>query len=97
MRKERGRGIVKVSDLFEKYTNILVAPERTVLNTFCEIVKDLFGVPISKEQCSYTSSTHTLVVRVAGPLKSEILLRKGEILTHLKGRLGEKNAPKEIL
>lgn len=97
MSKKRGEGIIKISALFEKYTKNLIAPESTVIVAFQEVVSDLFGFQIKKEQCTYTSGSKTLVLVVSGPLKSEILLKKKEILTHLKGRLGERNAPKEIL
>jgi hypothetical protein len=94
----KGRGeTIKISDLFAVYKNKLIAPEKTVLVTFQEIVEDMLKMQIPIEKCSYTPSTKTLTVAVSGPFKTEILLRKKEILTHLQGRLGVKNAPKEIL
>ncbi len=96
MRKGRGQ-ITKLSDLFEKYTKTLKAPQGIVVTCFIEVVEDLVGLPILKKDVTYTVYTKTLAVRVQGPLKSEILLRKKEIIAHMKGRLGEGNAPVEIL
>lgn len=93
----RGEGIKKLSSLFDKYKNVLVAPQGTVISAFQEVISDIFNYDIPKENITYATHSKTLSVRVAGPLKSEIMLRKKEILTHLKGRLGEKGAPNEIL
>lgn len=93
----RGNGITKISDLFETYKKRLRAPQKTVIDTFVEVVSDVLEFTITRESVSYTPSTKTLVLRVAGPLKTEILLRKGELLTHMKGRLGAQSAPEEII
>ncbi len=95
MRQGRGQ-ITKLSDLFEKYTKTLKAPQGIVVNCFVEVVEELIGIPVAKKEVSYTVYTKTLTVRAQGPLKSEIILRKNEILAHMKGRLGEGSAPVEI-
>ncbi len=96
MRKGRGE-ITKISALFEKYKNTLQAPEKTVVDCFTEVVEDVIGLRVPHKAVKYTVYSQTLSVSVSGPLKSEIKLRKSEILTHMKGRIGEKNAPKEII
>jgi hypothetical protein len=96
MRKGRGE-IIKINTLFEKYKNVLRAPQSTVVDAFCEVVEELIGVPITSKNITYTVSSRTLSVRVSGPIRSEIRLHEGEILNHLKGRLGERNAPLRIL
>lgn len=96
MRKGRGE-ITKLSSLFEKYKKLLKAPQGVVIESFIEVVDDVIGIKVAKEQISYTVHSRTLSVRVSGPLKSEIKLRKKEILTHMKGRLGDQSAPLEIL
>ncbi len=96
MRKGRGE-IIKLGTLFEKYKKILKAPQGVVTDCFREVVQELIGLQISKEKLTYSVHTKTLSVRVAGPLKSEIQLRKKEILNHMKGRLGADSAPKDIL
>lgn len=96
MRKGRGE-ITKLSTLFEKYKNILKAPQGVVIDSFREIISELISLDIPKDKISYSVHNRILSVRVAGPLKSEIQLRKKEIITHLKGRLGEHSAPTDIL
>ncbi len=93
-----GRGeITKISKLFSVYATRFKAPQGTVTKVFCEVIYDLFNFTLKEGACTYTVATKTLHINVGGPLKSEILLRKGEILTHLKGRLGEKSTPTDIL
>lgn len=96
MRKERG-GIQKVGDLFDKYRQNLIAPEASVISAFVEVVDDLFGIRVPIERVRYKTSTKTISLTGRGPLKSEIQLHKKEILLHLKGRLGGKNAPSNIM
>lgn len=96
MRKARGE-IKKVADLFEKYRRTLVAPERTVVIAFVEVVEDLVGIAVPPEVVRYSPATRTLSVNGAGPLRAEIRMRRDEILAHMKGRLGERNAPTTIL
>lgn len=93
----RGDDVKKASDLFEKYRKTLKAPERSVVNTFCEVVEDLIAIPLRPEQVSYTPATKVIALTAGGPLRSEIKLHKEEILAHLKGRLGTHNAPREII
>jgi hypothetical protein len=96
MRKGSGE-IKKLSDLFEKYKNTLKAPQGVVIDCLREVVEDTIGLPIAKQSVRYSVHTKTLSVSVSGPLKSEIKLRKREILTHMKGRLGDQGVPVEIL
>lgn len=96
MRKGRGE-IVKLSALFEKYRKTLSAPQGIIIDCFIDVISELMTIDISKDRISYSVHNKTLSVRVSGPLKSEIKLRKKEIINHMKGRLGEKSAPSEIL
>jgi hypothetical protein len=92
----RGEGIKKLSSLFDRYKHALIAPERSVITCFCEVVEDLYGWQLKTDIVSYQPNTKTLQVRASGVFKTEIQLHKEEILTHMKGRLGVKNTPKEI-
>jgi hypothetical protein len=96
MRKGRGE-ITKLSSLFEKYTKLLKAPQGVVVDAFREVVQDVLNLDIPKEKITYTVRSRTLSVAVFGPRKSEIQLHKREIISHLKGRLGEQSAPLEII
>lgn len=95
--KKKERKLVAIHDLFAKYRNNLEAPEQTVKDAFCDVVDDLFSIRIPSERVSYNVASKTLSLAVSGALKTEIKVRQDEILTHLKGRLGAKSAPKTIL
>lgn len=97
MKKERGE-IRRVSDLFEKYRKTLIAPERTIVSAFVEVVEDVLGFTIDAKRIKYAPHTRTLSLStLPAAQKSEIQLRKEELLAHMKGRLGEKNAPQTII
>ncbi len=95
--KTRGQGIKKLSSLFDKYKNTLIAPERSVINSFFEVIDDLYGWNIPRNYVIYNTKTKIISIKTSGTLMSEIKLHKKEILNHLKGRLGEKSAPKDII
>lgn len=87
----------KLSALFDKYKERFVAPEASVIDAFVEVVKDLLGFDLDKKKIRYTPSSKTLSVVGNGALRSELKMHEREILTHLTGRLGKKNAPLKIL
>lgn len=93
----RHEGIKKIDSLFDKYKKVLKAPQGVVVDSFVEVVNDLVGIEIPKERVKYTTHNKTLSLAVSGPLKTEILLHKEEILVHMKGRLGSGSVPKMIL
>lgn len=93
----RGEGIKPLGSLFEKYKKQLIAPQGSVKQCFVEVVRDLYGFQVTAQQLEYSVYKKTLTLRVSGPLRSELLLRKEEILTHMKGRLGERSAPTTLL
>jgi hypothetical protein len=93
----RGKGIKRVSDLFTAYQTRFRAPEKSVLSVFIDVVSEVVGITIRLSECSYTPVSQLLTLTTRGPQKTEILLRKKEILTHMKGRLGEKSAPRDIV
>lgn len=93
----RGEGIKHITNLFETYRKRLVAPKRSVIDAFVEVVADLYGFTVVPEEVSYTPASRTLSLRTGGPLKTEILLRKDEVIAHLMGRLGQKSAPTDII
>ena len=52
MRKGRGE-IKRVSDLFEKYRKTLIAPQKTVIGAFVEVVDDVLGIKLKPESVRY--------------------------------------------
>lgn len=93
----RGEGIKPINTLFEKYKNRLVAPQGSVKRAFCEVVYDLYGYTVKEDQLTYSVHTRILTLKIHSALKTELLLKKKEVMTHLKGRLGEKSAPTALL
>lgn len=93
----RGGELKKVSDLFAKYKNTLRAPQESVESACREVVEDLYAVKLKPEAVSYTPGTRVLHLRTHATIRQELLMHKQEILNHLKGRLGEKSAPKDVI
>jgi hypothetical protein len=93
----RGEGIKRLGDLFAKYQQTLRAPEASVCAVAAEVVHDVIGITVAATQFSYTPSSKLLTLKTKGPVKTEILLMKEEILVHLRGRLGPSNAPRDII
>ena len=93
----RGEGIKKLSDLFAKYKVTLKAPQASVVEAFIEVVEDVTSIKLSTEQVEYRTHNRLVVLKCPGTIRSEIMLVKNEVLLHLKGRLGEKSAPSDIV
>lgn len=90
-------GPKSLSTLFEKYKKTLRAPEATVVNTFIEVVDEVLEITLQPTQLQFSPHNKQLIIKVGGPLKSEIMLHKKELLAHMTGRLGTSSAPKEII
>ena len=90
-------GHVKIGNLFEVYKKRLRAPEGSVVSSCIEVVHDVLGISLTKNDISYTPHSRTLTFRARGPLKAELLMHREDILGHLRGRLGVEHAPHTIL
>jgi hypothetical protein len=97
MRRVAKEAPTKISDLFEVYKKRLKAPEKSVIHEVCEVLQDLLNLSLDAKSFSYSPHTRILTVKASGMIKTEIILKKDEILTHLKGRLGTQNAPTTII
>lgn len=96
-RRTHKNEIKHINPLVERYKRILRAPQGSVVNVFCLVAKEEFGVVLKKEHVSYNSTTKTLSLSTPGPAKSEILLYKETLLQKCAEVLGEKNTPKHII
>lgn len=94
--KRRGE-VTPVKDLFSKYKLLLTPPQKTVEMEVIRVVGELVGLRLSEQQVTYTVSTRTVLLQVSGMIKQEVKIKQVEILSELKKRLGEKNAPTHIL
>jgi hypothetical protein len=95
--QQRGGGPKKINTLFEVYKKHLRAPQRSVTAAAAEIIQEVLGIDIPQEKLEYSPQTHILRLRVHGIKKSEVFLKRDEILTHLKSRFGTRDAPTTIL
>lgn len=93
MLKRRGE-IIKVSDLFEKYKKVLKAPQASVVKEVIDVVNDLTGIKIDRKFIKYAVSSRTISITAPSVLKQEIKLHQGDILLHLRARLGDNSVPK---
>lgn len=98
MRRRNGRGeVVHISSLFDAYKKRLRPPQQSVIRVFIEVVDEVMGYNIPPDKVEYNVRNKVLSVRVPGMLRNELKLREGELLSHLKGRLGEVSAPERIV
>ncbi|MEM9336753.1 MAG: hypothetical protein AAGA35_02785 [Patescibacteria group bacterium] len=93
----RSRELKKVSDLFDKYKQILIPPQKTVEKAFTEVVEEVLEITIDQKLVSYTPSTNTIGLTVPSVIKQEIKLHQQEVLTHVVGRLGDRYKNLSIL
>lgn len=91
----RGKELLTVGALLERFKN-LRPPQGAVTEVFCKAAEAVCGVPVPKRAVRYTVATRTIGVIAAGPLKSEIILKRGEILAACTRELGV-HAPREIV
>lgn len=95
MFKRRGE-VRAIKDLFSKYKNTLVPPQKTVEMETIRVIGECTGLSIKENQITYTVSTRTVNLQVSGMLKQEIKIKSREILKELNKRLGAKNSPLQI-
>lgn len=85
-----------IKDFLARYKERLRPPQGTVIQAFCAAAA-AHNIPLDPKNVSYTPHTKTIAVRHSGPLKSEILIRKQELLLHCKNALGPQNAPEHVV
>lgn len=91
------KGPKKISALFDVYRKRLKAPQASVVHALCEVVQDLLGITLEEQRVEHDPRTRITRLNIRGAQKSEILLHKEEILTHIKGRVGSQNAPTTLI
>lgn len=94
---KRGLEPKSIGSLLDKYKKNLRAPQKTVVRSATSAIADIVGAPVDQRMISYNVHSKTLSVHAGGPLKTEILLAKQDILARCAADLGEKNAPENIL
>ncbi len=96
-KKKSGHGITRVSNLFSKYAKLLKAPQGTVVQACIDVIFDIYGITLKKNQCTYQVQSKTLVLHIPGTIKSEVLLNKEVILSEMAKKIGVESTPKNIL
>ena len=86
-----------ITNLFEKYKKTLKAPQKTVIDAFKKAAQEVVGFEIKPQHLSYSPQTKTITLSISGLQKSEILLKKKEILTRVEKIIGKRNSPTTIL
>lgn len=86
-----------IGALFESYKKRLRPPQQSVVRVFVEVVDEVLGVTIAVDDVTYNTYTKMLHLAVPGLVKNEIKLHEEEVLSHLRGRLGEHEAPKGVV
>lgn len=86
----------RLGDLFERYRTRIKAPQASVEKECLLIIKELTQFDLELSQVEYTVSTRTLSLRVPSVLRTEILLKKPEILERFKSHLGADSCPTYI-
>ncbi len=70
MKSRRGE-IIKVGDLFEKYKNVLRAPQSSVIKEVIEVIAELTGVTLSPKYLKYAVHSTTVSITAPAILKQE--------------------------
>ena len=86
----------RLGDLFERYRKNIKAPQASVEKECLVIINELMQFDLQISQIEYTVSTRKLSLRVPSVLRTEVLLKKTEILEKLKAHLGADSCPTYI-
>ena len=85
-----------MNDLLSRYKERLQPPQKTVETAVIEVIYDVLAIELQSTHVTYTPNNKQVFLRVSGVVKTEVLLQKEAILTHLRGRLGVHNSPQDI-
>ncbi|MEZ4194906.1 MAG: hypothetical protein R3B53_00700 [Candidatus Paceibacterota bacterium] len=96
MQKRRGE-ITPLKNLFNKYKNTLIAPQKTVEMEMVRVVGEVVGITLKESQVAYTVSTRTIAIIASGMIKQEVKIKNKLILAELKKHLGAKGCPLHII
>jgi hypothetical protein len=93
---KKDRNLKPINTLFDQYKQRLRPPQKVVVDEVVGVLEDIFTVTLESSQVEYKPYEKCIYLRVSGVLKTEILLRKDEILAHIRGRLGVTQSPTDI-
>lgn len=96
-KKDPSQNSAQLGNLLERYKKIFKPPQASVEKEAIEVVKHVCGIQLLPHQLSYTVATKTLYIKAPSLLRSELLMHRSTIVTELRTRLGEGNAPTTLL
>jgi len=94
MRNGSVRGI---KDLLSVYKERMRPPQDSVIKVFQSIVLKECGIDLARTAVKYSPASKTIALTIAGPHKTEILLRKKQLLALCARELGPKGAPEHLV
>ncbi|MEN9920283.1 MAG: hypothetical protein RL538_176 [Candidatus Parcubacteria bacterium] len=96
-KKDPSENKEQLGRLLERYKVFLKPPQASVEKECLQVISEVTGIMLRSDQVSYTVATKTLYIKAPSLLRSELLLRRVELLEAFKGRLGGGSAPSSIL
>lgn len=83
--------------LLEKYRTRIRAPQKRIVEVFQHIAEQEIGVHIDTKYITYQVRDKNIFLTCPSLLKSEVSMKKRDILTRMKDILGERDAPQNII
>jgi hypothetical protein len=96
-KKDPNESMHQLGNLLLKYKSLLKPPQASVEKECITAITHVTGITLLPHQVSYTVATKTLILKAPSLVRSELMLRRGDILEECKRRLGEKGSPETIL
>jgi hypothetical protein len=87
----------QLGNLLLKYKSLLKPPQASVEKECIVAITTVTGITLLPHQVSYSVASKTLVLKTPSLLRSELMLRRVDILEECKRRLGEKGGPETLL
>lgn len=87
---------LSIKDLLLRYKARLRAPQGSVIKEVV-LAYNALGIPCVETEFGYTRATRTIVIKLTGPKKMEMLMRKDIALSNARKVLGVADAPEHII
>lgn len=87
---------LSIKDLLLRYKARLRAPQGSVIKEVV-VAYQALGIPCVETEFGYTRATRTIVIKLTGPKKIEMLMRKNLVLSNVRKALREADAPEHII
>lgn len=87
---------LSIQNILEAYKARLRAPQGSILR---EVVRayGIAGIETEMKDFNYSPATKIVAIKISGPKKSEMLMRKEQVLKEMRTTLREADAPTDII